>query len=49
MFQPNQEFESSVNLQGSKTNNVFAVRNDGFESSVNLQGSKTDEGAQATP
>ena len=34
-------FESSVNLQGSKTRVEKDGQNGAFESSVNLQGSKT--------
>ena len=37
----NREFESSVNLQGSKTLLFVRGGSFGFESSVNLQGSKT--------
>ena len=36
------QFESSVNLQGSKTGVIRQAHHDLFESSVNLQGSKTD-------
>ena len=35
------EFESSVNLQGSKTISTIVNSAGSFESSVNLQGSKT--------
>ena len=37
----NKMFESSVNLQGSKTADMLIEQADKFESSVNLQGSKT--------
>ena len=43
-----EEFESSVNLQGSKTNAKWQCYPRWFESSVNLQGSKTDVNAAKT-
>ena len=36
-------FESSVNLQGNETKNLWNQYNAWFESSVNLQGNETDE------
>ena len=40
-------FESSVNLQGSKTTKFTCTRASLFESSVNLQGSKTEPDRKA--
>ena len=39
----NKMFESSVNLQGSKTSPLAFIPITTFESSVNLQGSKTPQ------